>query len=625
VDPRARRTLHQRIHVFQWVAVGIVSVLLAVYGWLQVVKASEMREKALSQAIQERSIPAPRGIIYDRNTHRLVDNRKALHLVVAEEEMPKDPAVLEQVAAALSLDPDQLKRKVASWRLNGKGRSLVLMENLDEAGIALAERVRSRFPFLGVDQAPRRVYLGDQLAGHLLGYVGEVDEKLMKKDPGKYQLGEIVGRDGFEASHNDRLRGEDGIKKVLVDQLGREVAVSGQQSAKPGHSLFLTLDAGLQQVVAQAFGAEKGAAVVLDLRDGGVLALYSSPSYDPNLFLNRLSQEMVDRYIRNPDRPMLNRVTQGIYAPGSTWKLLMAIAGLEKGVIKPETVVYCGGRKSYYGHEFRCDATHGSLSLVDAIARSCDIYFYEVASRLDIDDIYEVAERLGLASPTGIDLPFEKTSRIPSRAWKAQAKPKEPKWYAGETISVGIGQGAVGLTPIGLARFYALLATKGKLITPHLFNGLRDEETGQPQPFQSTQPKEIAVDPRIWGYLHEGMGRVVETGTAATNPFVRQIAKLVPFSGKTGTSQVTTFVDKAHYSRLAKNLKDNSLFAGFAPRDMPQIAFVVVVENAGFGSEAAAPISAKIVQYWCVDRMKNPLPPPGGRIPDPYKLEGMTP
>lgn len=625
MDPRSRRTLRQRIQTFQWVAVGIVGVLVAVYGWLQVIKASEMRDKAQSQAIQERSIPAPRGIVYDRNTYRLVDNRKALHLVVAEEEMPKDPAVLEQVAAALALDPDQLKRKVAAWRLNGKGRSLVLMENLDEAGIALAERVRSRFPFLGVDQAPRRVYLGDQLAGHLLGYVGEVDEKQLKKEPAKYQLGEIVGKDGFEASHNDRLKGEDGIKKVLVDQLGREVAVSGQQVAKAGHSLFLTLDAGLQQIVAQAYGEEKGAAVVIDLRDGGILALYSSPSYDPNLFLNRLSQDMVDRYIRNPDRPMLNRVTQGIYAPGSTWKLLMSIAGLEKGVIKPDTVIACAGRKSYYGHEFRCDATHGSLSLVDAIARSCDIYFYEVASRLDIDDIYDVAKKYGLAEPTGIDLPFEKTSRIPSRAWKAQAKPKEPKWYAGETISVGIGQGAVGLTPIAIARFYALLATKGKLITPHLFYGLRDEESGQLLPAPVGNIREVTFDDRYWPLLHEGMGRVVETGTAATNPFVRQVAKLTPFSGKTGTSQVTTFVDKAHYSRLAKHLKDNSLFAGFAPRDTPQIAFAVIVENAGFGSEAAAPIAAKIVQYWCVDRVRNPLPPPGGRIPDPYKLEGSTP
>lgn len=625
MDPRSQRTLRTRIQVFQWTAVGMVGLLGAVYAWLQLVKASEMREKAQNQAIQQRSVPAPRGIIYDRNTHRLVDNRKALHLVVAEEELPRDPAVLDQVAQALGLDPDQLKRKVAAWRLNGKGRSLVLMENLDEAGIALAERARSRFPFLGVDQAPRRVYLGQELAGHLLGYVGEVDEKLLKKAPDKYQLGEIIGKDGFEASANDKLKGEDGIKKVLVDQLGREVAVSGQVPAKAGHSLFLTLDAGLQQVLAQAFGEEKGAGVVIDLRDGGILALYSSPSYDPNLFLNRLSQDMVDRYIRNEDRPMLNRATQGIYAPGSTWKLLMAIAGLEKGVITPSTVVYCGGRKSYYGHEFRCDATHGSLSLVDAIARSCDIYFYEVASRLDIDDIYEVAKKYGLADPTGIDLPFEKTSRIPSRAWKAQAKPKEPKWYAGETISVGIGQGAVGLTPISLARFYGMLATKGKLVTPHLFQGLRDEATGQLQPAPVAPPKEVTLDARWWPFLHEALGKVVETGTAATNPFVRQIAKQTPFSGKTGTSQVTTFVDKAHYSRLAKHLKDNSLFAGFAPRDTPQIAFAVVVENAGFGSEAAAPIAAKLVQYWCVDRIQKPLPPPGGRLPDPYKLEGQAP
>lgn len=621
MDPRARRTLRHRIQAFQWAAVGVVSLLGAIYAWLQLVKASEMREKAQSQAVQQRSIPAPRGVIYDRNRHPLVDNRKALHLVVAAEELPRDPAVLEKVALALGLDPAQLRRKVAAWRVAGKGRSLVLMENLDEAGIALAERVRSRFPFLGVDQAPRRVYHGNELAGHLLGYVGEVDEKLLKQDPVRYQLGEIIGKDGFEAASNGRLRGEDGIKKVLVDQLGREVAVSGQLPAKAGRSLFLTLDAGMQQVAAQAFGEEKGAAVVLDLRDGGILALYSSPSYDPNLFLNRLSQDMVDRYIRNPEKPMLNRVTQGLYAPGSTWKLLMALVALEKGVLKPDTVIHCAGRKTYYGHEYRCDAVHGGVALVEAIARSCDVYFYEVASRVDIDDIHAVAEKYHLDEPTGIDLPFEKKSRIPSRAWKAKAKPREPKWYAGETISVGIGQGAVGLTPLALARFYALLATRGKVVTPRLFQGLQDETTGQILPAPPGAMASVDVEPAHWDLLHQGMARVVETGTAATNPLVRQVARQVPFSGKTGTSQVTTFVDKAHYSRLAKHLKDNSLFAGFAPRENPQIAFAVIVENAGFGSEAAAPIAAKLVQYWCIDRLKDPLPPPGGRLPEPYRTE----
>lgn len=619
MDARSRYLLDRRLGVIQVLALGALGFLVLFYGWLQIIRHGEFEKQALNQAVKERSLPAPRGVIYDRNGHPLVDNRKALHLVIQREDLPTDPAVVADLASALQLDAAEVARKIRAYRNAPKGRPLVLMENLDEAGIALAERVRARYPFLSVQVAPRRVYLGDELAGHVLGYVSEVDDQMMARDPGRYQLGEIVGRAGYEASGNAKLKGVDGEKRILVDQLGREVASLDREDPKAGRSLYLTLDSGLQKVAQDAFGDEKGAVVVLDLRDGGVLALYSSPSYDPNLFLDRLSQEMVDRYLRNPVQPMLNRATQGIYAPGSTWKLLMALSGLEHHVITPHTVFYCGGHKSFYGHDFRCDHTHGSLDLIGAITKSCDIYFYEVASRLDIDQIYETAAKYGLTVPTGIDLPHERTPRVPSREWKRRVK--KEKWYAGETISVGIGQGAVGMTPIALARFYALLATQGKVFEPHLFYGFQDPATGQRAADPPPPVKRVDIsNPDWWSVLHEGMAHVVESGTAATNPLVRQVAKEVPFSGKTGTSQVTTFVDKAHYAQLAKHLKDNSLFAGYAPTGNPQIAFAVVVENAGFGSDAAAPIAAKLIQYWFVDRMKNPLPPPGGKVPDAFPV-----
>ena len=620
MDARSRHLLSRRIGVVQALLLVALAFLALFYGWLQIVRHGEFEKQALSQAVKERALPAPRGIIFDRNGDPLADNRRALHLVIQREDLPSDPTVVADLAAALGLDPVETARKIRSFRQAPKGRPLVLMENLDEGGIALAERVRARYPFLSVQVAPRRVYLGDDLAGHVIGYVSEVDDQMMAKEPGRYQLGEIVGRAGYEDSGDAKLKGVDGEKRVLVDQLGREVASLDRTDPKPGKSLYLTLDAGLQKIAKDAFGEEKGAAVVLDLRDGGVLAMYSSPGYDPNLFLDRLSQDMVDRYLRNPVRPMLNRATQGIYAPGSTWKLLMALAGLEHHVITPHTVFYCGGHKSFYGHDFRCDASHGSLDLIGAIAKSCDIYFYEVASRLDIDQIYETAAKYGLTVPTGLDLPHERSPRVPSREWKRRVK--KEKWYAGETISVGIGQGAVGLTPLSLARFYALLATQGKEFTPHLFYGFQDPATGEREAEPSPQVRQVdTTNPEWWGVLHEGMAHVVESGTAATNPFVRQVAKEVPFSGKTGTSQVTTFVDKAHYAQLAKHLKDNSLFAGYAPTDKPQIAFAVVVENAGFGSEAAAPIAAKLIQYWFKDRIQHPLPPPGGKVPDAFHLE----
>ncbi len=621
MDPRQRPLLRRRLGVFQAMAWGLVGLLVLIYAWLQLVRSGEFSQLALQQAVKIRPIPAPRGLVLDRNGQRLVDNRRALHLVIQREDLPTKTEVIAALAEALVLDPAALARKVQSYRLAGKGRPLVLKENLDESGIALAERVRARYPFLSVEVAPRRVYLGDELAGHVLGYVGEVDEPMMKAKPELYRLGETIGKEGFEASGNDKLKGVDGQKRILVDQLGTEVANFGQVDAVAGRSLFLTLDAGLQKIAQDAMGEEAGAVVVLDLRDGGVLAMYSSPAYDPNLFLNRLSQDMVDRYLaNNVTRPMVNRPLQGIYAPGSTFKLLVAIAALEKGVVTPNTVIYCAGKKNFYGRDFRCDKPtgHGGLSMVQAIAQSCDVYFYELASRLDIDDIYAAAEKYGLTERTGIDLPQEKRTRIPSRAWKKKTYPRDPKWYGGETISVGIGQGAVGVTPLGLARFYALLATRGKLLTPHLFYGFRDDQSNGLVPASAPGSRDTPLDPKIWAVLNEGLSEVVQSGTASTNPFVREIARQIPFSGKTGTAQVATFVDKAHYARQAKFLKDHALFAGFAPRDNPQIAFAVVVENAGFGSTSAAPVAAKLVKYWCLDRFTHPLPPPGGKLVDPF-------
>ena len=616
MDPRQRPLLRRRLGVLKVMAWALVALLVLVYAWLQLVRHSEFKQLAMQQAVKVRPIPAPRGLVLDRNGHRLVDNRRALHLVIQREDLPMSVEVVASLAEALALDPLALSRKVQAYRLAGKGRPLVLKENLDEAGIAIAERVRARFPFLSVEVAPRRVYLGDELAGHVLGYVGEVDEELMKARPGFYHLGETIGKEGFEASGNDKLKGVDGQKRILVDQLGAEVANFGQADAYAGRSLFLTLDAGLQRVAQDALGQEAGAVVVLDLRDGGVLALYSNPSYDPNLFLNRLSQDMVDRYLANDlTRPMVNRAIQGIYAPGSTFKLLVALAALEKGIVTPQTPIYCAGKKNFYGRDFRCDKPtgHGTLSMVQAIAQSCDVYFYEVASRMDIDDLYATAEKYGLTERTGIDLPQEKRTRIPSRAWKRKASPRDPKWYAGETISVGIGQGAVGVTPIGLARFYAMLATRGKVLTPHLFYGFRDDQSNEVATAPVQPPKDTTLDPRIWAVLDEGLYEVVKGGTAAASAL-----KEITMVGKTGTAQVATFVDKSHYARQAKKLKDHALFAGYAPREHPQIAFVVVVENAGFGASSAAPIAKKLVQYWFLDRPQNPLPPPRGRMVDPF-------
>jgi penicillin-binding protein 2 len=619
VDFRHQVLVQKRIGVLQAVAWTLVLLLLATYAWMQLIRRGAMQEAALQNSVKTRITQAPRGIIYDRNGDKLVDNSQALHLVIQHEDLPSDPSQITALAQALELDPAALSRRIHNVRVAAGNRMLVLQDNLDDAGLAQAEMLRARYPFLTIEVAPRRVYLGNDLAGHVLGYVGEVSPDLLQKMPGKYQSGEIIGVSGFESARNDRLKGKDGQRQILVDNLGREVALFGLQEPHLGRSVYLTLDAGLQQVLKEAFGEEQGAGVVIDLRDGGILAMYSSPSFDPNIFLNRLTQEDVEHFIRNPSKPLINRVTQGLYPPGSTFKLVVTLAALEKGLITPATSFTCYGKKTFYNREFRCDAVHGTVNLTQAIAHSCNNYFWEVGSRLDIDEIHATAVKYGITELTGVDLPQEKASRVPSRAWKAQIgkTPEQQKWYAGETLSVAIGQGANGLTPISLARFYAMLATKGKLLTPHLYYGLRSEATGQMEVFQPPPPRETGLDPRIWSIVDEGLAQVVKVGTAKGRFNIPGLE----VAGKTGTSQLRAFVSREESRKQEKKFRDNALFAGYAPRNNPQIAFAVVAENAGFGGSAAAPIAAKLCQYWFVERPANPRKPPTGRVLNAFRLE----
>jgi penicillin-binding protein 2 len=616
MEIRHRRLLRDRIGTLQVSAWVFILLLAAVYGWLQLVRRSELRQLALQQSVKVRTTPAQRGIVFDRNGYRLIQNRKAHHLVVQREDLPHRNETIDDLARALGTEPEQLRRRVAGARIAGGNRALVLVDNLDDAGLAMAERMRARFPFLSIVIAPSRIYLGDELAGHVLGYVGEVTPEAMLKEPGRFQFGEIVGRSGFEAARNDQLKGLDGQRRILVDHLGREVALYNYQDANPGKSVFLTLDAGLQKTLADAFGEEHGAGVVIDLRDGGILALYSSPSFDPNAFLGRLSKEQANHFFQNPARPMLNRAIQGRYPPGSTFKLLVALCALEKGIISADTTFHCRGRKVYYDREFRCDSVHGTVNLVQAIAHSCDIYFYELGMKLDVDDIHATAVKYGVTELTGVDLPHEVPSRVPSREWKAHTarRPIDRKWYAGETISVAIGQGQNGLTPIALARFYAALATQGQLLTPHLLFGVRNDQTNRMDLVPPPPARSAGMDAKIWEALDEGLYGVVRYGTAKDSALPG-----VTICGKTGTAQVAEFKDKAHYAKQAKNLKDHSIFAGYAPRDNPQIAFAIVAENAGFGAHTAAPLARKLCQYWFIDRPRRPLPPPGGRIPDAFE------
>jgi len=631
MDSKSRMFLLRRLGVFEGAIWFLFCAILARYGWVQLARGNELKREAMEQAIKIRATPAPRGLVLDRNGHKLIENRYALNLVIEQEDLPDLPrgqqpqnkrqasAVQEigELALALQMDPDDLTRKIIATKQAGGNRFLLLKDNLDDVELAEAEMIRARHPMVSVKVAPRRVYMGEDLAGHVMGYVGEVSkEDLVRFKDKNYRQGDIIGIEGLEATHDDMLRGEDGLREIVVDYLGREVALKSEFPSKPGQTVFLTLDSGLQSVLQESYGEESGAAVVLDLRDGGVLAMYSSASFDPNAFLDRRNPKKVD-YLTNSDgrNRLYHRAIKTRHSPGSTFKLLMALSALDHKVITPQTQITCTGVKSFYGFPRRCEGVHGSIDVLRAITVSCNIFFFELGFRMDVDQIYETAAKYGLAERTGVDLPGEIASRIPSRAWKARqsSDPAQQKWYPGDTVSAAVGQGAVGVTTIGLARFFATLALKGKILTPHLLMGYRDEETQKLREFPPVAARDSGLDHNTWAILDQAMSQVVKYGTARSIYMPD-----LEICGKTGTAQVAKFTTREAYLSSAKQLRDHAWFAGYAPRDNPQIAWAVLVEHAGFGASSAAPIARKICQYWFIDRNTNPKPPPVARTPGSF-------
>ncbi|MDR2697684.1 MAG: penicillin-binding protein 2 [Holophagales bacterium] len=622
MEQRNRMLLQRRLGVFEgalWCLLGIVTVR---YGWIQILRGKELKQDAIMQAIKIQTTPAPRGLVLDRNGHKLIENQYALNLVIDRGDLPDLPkdrpqnvrqtSAVQQVQALaheLQMEPDDLRRKILAANQAGSNRYLLLKDNLDESDLAEAEKTRARFPFVSIKVAPRRIYMGEELAGHVLGYVGEVSkEKLAQLKDKNYRQGDIIGIDGLESSHDDILRGKDGSREIIADYLGREVALKGENPYKVGETVYLTLDAGLQSILHNAYGEENGAAVVLDLRDGGVLAMYSSASFDPNAFLDRRNTKKTEYLLDSDGRNrMYNRAIKSTHSPGSTFKLLMALSALEHGVITPQTRITCTGTKSFYNAPRRCEGTHGSIDLLQAITVSCNIFFFELGTRLDIDQIYETALKYGLAEKTGVDLPNEIPSRIPNRAWKERqfSDPAQKKWYSGDTVTAAVGQGAVGVTVIGLARFFSTLALKGKIITPHLLLGYRDEQTQKLKEYPPKPVRDTNLDNNTWTLLDQAMSQVVRYGTARSIYMPD-----LEICGKTGTAQVAKFTTREAYLSSAKQFRDHAWFAGYAPRDNPQIAWAILVEHAGFGASAAAPIAQKICKYWFIERKTNPLPPP---------------
>jgi penicillin-binding protein 2 len=587
------RLPQERLAAASYVIVGMLTILLLGFWKLQVVDSDKYGQLAERNRVRSIPIIAPRGRMLDRDGRVLVDNYPSFSVLLLRD----DPAEIEKnlpgIAEGLGLSLDDLKEQLNNTRNLPKFQPIVIKPEASPADVAFIESHRADIPLLEMLMVHRRRYLPGGFMAHASGYVGEVSEQQIESSNGRLRPGDIAGKSGLERQYNDLLVGTDGMRRVIVNSVGKEMGRLSQQEAIPGKQIQLTIDYDLQQIAEEGLAGKKGAIVALDPRSGEVLAYVSRPAPDPNDFAIRISKEQWQRLNEDPDRPLLNRGIQAQLAPGSTFKIVMATAMLEEKVPPENFTAFCPGYANFYGRMFKCHifgkGSHGTVNLHQAIIHSCDVFFYNVGQRMGIGRISKYAKLLGLGARTGIDLPSEDAGLVPSEEWVQRVFHR--KWYPGETISVSIGQGAVTVTPLQLAYMVGGLASEGDFKQPHL---LKDAQTVGEKHVELSEDTIEQVTMGMYGVVNEG-------GTAGA-------VKLqgIEFCGKTGTAQTIGADAKARYGKGEKKFKDNAWFVGYAPRRNPEIAVSVLVEEGGHGGVAGAPIARDIIKaYYDKKNKKN--------------------
>ena len=583
------RVVQARLAVLQAVAVVLVAVLVVQFWTLQVIRARHFRDLAENNRSRLVTLAAPRGALLDRTGKVLVGNRPSFNVVLNPEHSETLDRVVGRLAFVLGMGEAQIRERLARRQ---PYRPVVVRTDASLADVAALEARRRELPEVTVEVVPLRSYPLASAAAHALGRVGEITERQLQQDEFRgLAPGSLVGQAGLESQYNKDLMGQDGFRRVIVNSRGLEVAEAERQTPEDGPSLTLSIDASLQAAMEKAFAGRAGSAVALDPRTGEILAMASTPAYDPNEFTTGIDAALWASLATDPETPLMNRVIQGTYSPGSTFKIIAATAALEEGIITPATSFYCPGYLAVYNTVFHCSVPHGHgvMDLRRAIANSCNVYFYQVGIRLEIARLAKWAKLMGLGTLTGVDLPHEVTGLMPSPEWKMRLF-KTP-WYAGETVSVAIGQGQVSATPLQMARVAAVIASGGRLLHPHLARGVGAAEA----------PTPLAIHPETIAAVKEGMRAVVAEGTGW-----RARLSTVEVCGKTGSAQV---VAKARLEKSpnAPELLPHGWFVSFAPADDPRIVLAVIVEHGRSGGESAAPVARQILaHYFGIDQPAVP-------------------
>ena len=598
-----RRRITVRLTILQ-VSVVVTFAALAISFWfLQIVQHSRFEEMAENNHQRTLALRAPRGVLFDRNGKVLVENRHSFNISIVREHTKDLDRTIRLLAAVAGLDVAQVQQIVDRHRGEPSYRPIVVIEDASLAQVAAlaARRLDFELPDVVVQEVPTRKYPSDALAAHVFGYVGEANDAQVGDG---ISTGAIVGQSGIERVYNKLLMGEDGAKRVVVNSMGREIRTLEEIEPVQGRRVQLTIDYDLQKAAEEGFkfAGFNGSALIMDPNNGEVLSLVSLPAYDPNDFAAGIDRATWSALNTDALRPLQNRTIQGRYSPGSTFKIVVATAALEEGIVDPDYRVNCGGGASFFGRYFLCHLKggHGSVDMRTALEKSCNVYFYTLGNMLGVDRIHKWAEKLGLAGLTGIDLPNEQESLVPSTEWKR--KRYGERWYPGETISVSIGQGQVSVTPASLAVMISTVANGGTRVTPHVIRAV-DEGGGWKMAMPPAVADRVAFKPTTLAALHEGLWRVVNAN--GTGGRARILGRDV--AGKTGTAQVISNQGRQAARGSGRDLRDHGWFVFFAPRDNPQIAGVIFGEHNEHGY-LGAPIAKHVIETYFAKKEGRPLP-----------------
>ncbi len=574
-----------RLAVASYVIVGMVGVLLLGFWKLQVIDSDKYSQWAERNRVRSIPIIAPRGRMLDRDGRVLVDNRPSFSVLLLRD----DPVLVEKnlpaISDGLNIPMQDLRDQLSNTKNLPKFQPIVIKPEATDADVAYIESHRADIPVLEMLSVSRRRYLPGGFLSHAIGYVGEVSEQQIEASNGKLRPGDFAGKSGLERQYNDILMGTDGMRRVIVNSVGKEVDRLPSQEAIPGKQIQLTIDYDLQEVAEQSLGTREGAVVALDPRTGEVLAMVSHPAPDPNDFAVRISPKEWKELNDDPQKPLLNRAIQGQLAPGSVFKIVMATAMYESKAVPESYTVFCPGYGTFYGRQFKCwvygKKEHGLVDVHRAVNQSCDIFFYNLGIKLGIDRIAYYASHLGLGHKTGIDLPSEEAGLVPSEDWVERVFHR--RWYPGETVSVSIGQGALTTTPLQLARVIGGIASGGVFMQPHM---LKDAQNVTEEKFPLSESTVEKITDDMYGVVNAG-------GTGAA-------LKLqgIEFSGKSGTAQVIGYGTRDRVGKQ-KRFLDNGWFVGYAPKRDPEICVAVLVQETGqHGGESAGPVVRDVIKAY---------------------------